>query len=127
MRKIFLVVAITLLFGCKPGADKAIDLAKNEVAASMKDPDSAKFRYVRFIQSGESDDGTVKGFVCGHVNAKNGYGAYAGFSPFIVDISMKEKGLFSKGVEYSIFSKKLFSESTPLDVKYYNETCGQDE
>lgn len=35
----------------------------------MKDPDSAKFRYMRFIEAGNNND-TIGGFVCGNVNAK---------------------------------------------------------
>lgn len=127
VRRIILLVAVFFLFGCKPGADKAISLAQNEVASSMKDPDSAKFRYVRYIASGESEDGTVSGFVCGNINAKNSYGAYAGYSPFIVKISMKAKGLFSKGVDYTIENKLIMSDDTSQNVKYYTDTCGQDE
>jgi hypothetical protein len=84
-----------LLTGCKPGEDKAIQLAKNEMSASMKDPDSAKFRYMRFIKENEKNDGSISGTVCGQVNGKNGFGAYAGFTPFIVKLTMKEKD-FSK-------------------------------
>lgn len=50
--------------------------AQRLVAAQMLDPDSAKFRSVR-----TADDGAV----CGFVNAKNRYGAYAGFTQFAVD------------------------------------------
>lgn len=39
----------------------------------LKDADSAKLKNVR------AKDGTV----CGMVNAKNSYGAYAGFTPFL--------------------------------------------
>lgn len=127
MKKIILLASVFVLFGCKPGADKAIALAQNEIAAAMKDPDSAKFRYLRFIESAENEDGTVTGFVCGHVNAKNSYGAYAGFSPFVIKISMKAKGMFSKGVDYSIESKDIFSEPSKQNAKFYIDTCGQDE
>lgn len=53
---------------------KAVQTA---VANTMKDPLSSQFRGVRGIQR----DGKVT--VCGEVNAKNGYGGYVGFSPFM--------------------------------------------
>ncbi|HHT2967137.1 TPA: hypothetical protein ACTYJU_001225 [Citrobacter koseri] len=118
-------MALIALTGCKPGADKAIELAQKEVSADMKDPESAKFRYMRFIKEGEKD-GLVGGFVCGNVNAKNSYGAYAGYSPFFIAISMKSKGIFSKGVTYTVYDKKVFSEPSEIEMKSYLSTCGQD-
>ncbi|HTF44913.1 MAG TPA: hypothetical protein VK641_13475 [Terriglobales bacterium] len=48
------------------------EVAMRQVRNGMKDPDSAQFRDV--FQREE--------FVCGYVNAKNGFGAYVGFSRF---------------------------------------------
>ncbi|CZV43673.1 hypothetical protein RVN05_12725 [Salmonella enterica subsp. enterica serovar Thompson] len=120
-----LVSCLLVLTGCKPSADKAIELAKNEIASNMKDPDSAKFRYMRFIEAGKNND-TIGGFVCGNVNAKNSYGAYAGFSPFYVAIRMKSKGIFSKGVSYTIDDKKIYSEPNQQEMKSYINVCGED-
>jgi hypothetical protein len=61
--------------------------------------------YVRFVQKDEAAEGAVVGYVCGQVNAKNAFGAYAGFAPFEMELSMKSKGFFSKGVSYSVFNK----------------------
>lgn len=47
-----------------------------KVAEQLKDPASAQFRKIR-LQKGPSGD-----FVCGEVNGKNSYGAYAGYTPF---------------------------------------------
>jgi flagellar basal body-associated protein FliL len=47
--------------------------ATEYIANLLNDPESAKFRNVRFVNSNG---------VCGEVNGKNGYGAYAGFTPF---------------------------------------------
>ncbi|EEE0487573.1 hypothetical protein B1955_004785 [Salmonella enterica subsp. enterica] len=120
-----MVSCLLVLTGCKPSADKAIELAKNEIASNMKDPDSAKFRYMRFIEAGKNND-TIGGFVCGNVNAKNSYGAYAGFSPFYVAIRMKSKGIFSKGVSYTIDDKKIYSEPNQQEMKSYINVCGED-
>lgn len=49
--------------------------AKKLVAAGLRDPGSAQFRDLKKV--GET--------VCGEVNGKNAYGAYAGFKHFIVD------------------------------------------
>jgi hypothetical protein len=53
-------------------------VVKNTVTKGFKDPVSAQFENLKAARSG------VKVTVCGQVNGKNGYGAYAGFSPFIV-------------------------------------------
>lgn len=127
MKKMMVLIALVALTGCKPGADKAIDLVKKEVAADTRDPDSSKFRYVRFIQSDEAPEGEVKGLVCGQVNAKNGFGAYAGFTSFLVEISMKPKSTFSSGVTYTISKKEIYTGiglSKPLD---YEKQCGPDQ
>lgn len=67
-----------LLTGCGTNEltekEKLIADAKQTVAASLKDPESAKFRSL--------DVYVDKKIVCGEINGKNGYGAYAGFSPF---------------------------------------------
>lgn len=127
MKKIMVLLALIVLVGCKPGADKAIELAQKEVAADTRDPDSAKFRYMRFVQQEETKDGEIKGLVCGQVNAKNGFGAYAGFSPFLVEINMVPKDTFSKGVTYSILKKEIYTglgQSKPND---YDKLCGPEE
>lgn len=127
MKKLIMVLALFSLVGCKPGADKAVELGQKEVASMMRDPDSAKFRYVRFVQKDETADDAVIGYVCGQVNAKNAFGAYAGFSPFEMELSMKSKGFFSKGVTYTVLSKQLFSEPEQLDLTEYIKKCGPDQ
>lgn len=127
MRKTMVLLALIGLVGCKPGVDKAIELAQKEVAADTRDPDSAKFRYMRFVQTEETKDGEVKGIVCGQLNAKNGFGAYAGFSPFLVEINMVPKGAFSKGVTYSILRKEIYTGLDRTSPKDYEKLCGPEE
>lgn len=57
--------------------EQAIANAQAAVASLLKDPGSAQFRNVRINAYG---DGKV---ICGEVNAKNSYGGYVGFSPFM--------------------------------------------
>jgi hypothetical protein len=56
----------------------AVD-AQRAVKAELKDSDSAKFRGLKPLKG---KDGRVNGY-CGWVNAKNGYGGYAGESYFL--------------------------------------------
>jgi hypothetical protein len=59
-----------------------------EIRGKLKDPDSAQFRNIRvaFIErrrgSGATSDFDEE-IVCGEVNAKNAFGGYIGFSPFV--------------------------------------------
>ncbi|SXB50456.1 Uncharacterised protein [Klebsiella pneumoniae] len=127
MKRALLLIAIIALAGCKPSADKAIELAKREIAADTRDPDSSKFRYVRFIKKQDTQDGAIAGYVCGQINGKNAFGAYSGFTPFMLEIKMKSKGIFSNSVTYSVYDKQIFTEfgrSTPYS---YSSICGTDE
>lgn len=64
-------------FILKHGNEKMIGAALDSVKRSLKDPDSAKFDGVRMVKY---QSGNV---VCGSVNAKNSYGGYTGFKPFV--------------------------------------------
>lgn len=123
MKKILLALVIPLvLAGCKPGEEKAISLAKSEVAANLKDPASAQFRNVKVSKMTDAGDGRVFAIVCGEINGKNGFGAYAGFHPFFVELKMKSKGMFSKGVDYTLGEHFLSSRETPPPPAY-TERC----
>ncbi|HCM9689223.1 hypothetical protein ABKT27_00300 [Enterobacter hormaechei] len=123
MKKILLALAIPLvLAGCKPGEEKAISLAKSEVAANLKDPASAQFRNVEVSKMTDAEDGRVVAVVCGEINGKNGFGAYAGFHPFFVELNMKSKGIFSKGVDYTLGEHFLSSKDMPPPPAY-TERC----
>ncbi|HIC9076974.1 TPA: hypothetical protein ACW7Y6_001473 [Klebsiella aerogenes] len=123
MKKLLLTLVIPLvLAGCKPGEEKAITLAKSEVAANLKDPASAQFRNVKVSKMTDAEDGHVIAVVCGEINGKNGFGAYAGFHPFFVELNMKSKGIFSKGVDYTLGEHFLSSrDTTPPPA--YAERC----
>lgn len=127
MKRLLILLAVFALSGCKPSAEKAIELAKNEIAADMKDPDSAKFRYLRFVDQKETAEGDVVGMICGQVNAKNAFGAYVGFHPFIIEISMKSKGIFSKSVIYKTPLKLIFREGDIHLYESFKTKCGPDQ
>ena len=61
-------------------SDKAlIAKARKQVAAMMKDPDSATFRT---LHVGKHEGAR---YVCGEINAKNSMGGYVGFMKFLSD------------------------------------------
>lgn len=123
MKKILLALVIPLILsGCKPGEEKAISLAKSEVAANLLDPSSAQFRKVKVAKMMDADEGRVFAIVCGEINGKNGFGAYAGFHPFFVELNMKSKGFFSKGVDYTLGDHFLSTSDTPTPPAY-TERC----
>jgi hypothetical protein len=68
--RLLIILAAVALAGCEPGVDVK---AKRVVSSKLKDPDSAKFRDLRDVGSA----------ICGEVNGRNGYGAYAGYHPFV--------------------------------------------
>lgn len=83
------ILGLTLLAACAPGEQMlatpvTLDitettLAEQAITSRLRDPTSAQFREV----TGYSlPDGSR--IICGEVNARNGFGGYAGFSPFYV-------------------------------------------
>jgi len=112
---VVLFFSCLLLTACKPSQEKAIDLAKTEISHDLKDPASTQFRDISTKKVGEKEDGSVVMLICGEVNSKNSFGAYSGFSQFVVALTMKSKGLFSSGVEYTVEGKTI--DGTPIQSK----------
>jgi len=73
------IVLAAIFFSSFPSfaKDDFVENAKKVVADRMKDPESVKFRNLKTIK----DDGLR--LLCGDVNAKNSYGAYIGYAPFV--------------------------------------------
>lgn len=68
--------------GCDTGpaeSEKLIALAKADVAKEFKDPDSVNFRNMQ-VEKNPPTNGVI--YVCGEINAKNGFGAYVGYERF---------------------------------------------
>lgn len=55
------------------------------IAKGLKDPDSARFQWLRFPKAPRGDSVTW----CGMVNAKNSYGGYTGSKPFMALVLVK--------------------------------------
>lgn len=64
------------VYGPEKVKEKVLEAVRNR----LKDPASAQFRDVRLV---EFSFGQV---VCGEVNAKNAFGGYVGFTPFVSDV-----------------------------------------
>jgi len=123
VKKILLALAIPLfLSACKPDEEKAISLAQYEMSANLLDPASAQFRKMKVAKMTDAADGNVIAVVCGEVNGKNSFGAYAGFHPFYAELNMKSKGMFSKGVNYTLTDHFLSARDTPPPPAY-TERC----
>lgn len=73
------LIGLATAESCAAGVD---DLAMEAVRSKLRDPDTAKFEGVVATPNG----------VCGRVNAKNGYGGYAGAIPFSVKLSDGKPG-----------------------------------
>lgn len=59
---------------------RLLESVKIRTAEKLKDPESARFRNLRIVD--------YKGgkLICGEVNAKNSYGGYVGFAPFLATL-----------------------------------------
>ncbi|ELZ1652424.1 hypothetical protein STT07_003653 [Cronobacter sakazakii] len=129
-KKIFIAAAsISMAFmisGCQPSDSKAISLGQKEITYAMKDPTSVIFRNDKFVGRKEHDDGKVTGYVCGEVNAKNAFGAYAGFSSYVVELEMRPKDYSPIGVNYKVIMMSI-APSEPHELQrykqYYREIC----
>jgi len=63
----------------RPATAKEIALIRSSFDNKLKDADSAKFKDVLvYVKPGPEPVHSL----CGQVNSKNSYGAYAGYSPF---------------------------------------------
>lgn len=72
-----MVGLLLLLVSCKSDSDYLADAAEDAVRAELREPESAQFEAVHTYPS--------RNIVCGFVNARNGFGGYAGRSPFVYD------------------------------------------
>lgn len=73
----------------------------------LKDPASANFEDVHTYPGASADDR----WVCGSVNAKNGFGDYTGFKPFVAHVTVADRnppdsGLSARTATY--FEQTMF-------------------
>lgn len=100
---LLVLLALSSLAAASPEDDRAFEAAKKAAAYNMKDPASAQFRNMRY-------GGHNKIVVCGEINAKNGFGAYAGFTPFMYDPGRSNVTIYTAG------SKEAVSQAIMLNM-----------
>ena len=79
LRRLALSLPFVVLSSC---GDPFASTVETAVAHELKDPESAQFRDVDYYPDAK--------LACGDVNAKNSYGAKAGYSGFIYDSGIVE-------------------------------------
>lgn len=84
IRLLLPLLAASVVVGCGSPDQKAIWTAEKNVAARMKDPDSAKFSAQFLIRSPVDKNGFQQIAVCGVVDGKNSFGALTGGTRFVV-------------------------------------------
>lgn len=97
-------MAITPAAAQKSSSAKFVNDAKKVVADAFRDPDSVRFRDMGIYQKYNSE---LK-YICGEVNAKNGYGAYVGYKSF-----------YATARDATV----IMDEENRLDWIYYRENC----
>lgn len=115
MKNIITAMATLVVLAFFSSVSMAAELTAKEkttivkaVKDQLKDPDSAKFKWVKL-----ADRINPKHFVdsyCGLVNAKNSYGGYTGFEPFEVMAARSENGKFV------VISVSVSSSDLPTDA-----------
>lgn len=108
MRTVLVLLVAVSLASCSSKEQSKADELKLAVASTMKDPESVQYRNLKM-------GNVLNGTLCGEVNAKNSFGAYAGFEKFSLNNpqslfleSRLQKNVDSFGdVSDSIFVKAL--------------------
>ncbi|MGV1754871.1 hypothetical protein [Agrobacterium sp. CG674] len=77
--------------------DAITDKMMEATVGSFKDPTSVQFMKLSHptLPSGDAR----KGVVCGMVNAKNGFGGYNGFTPFVYNASDQSFAIYNDRIE----------------------------
>lgn len=133
MKKVMLAcLAVLVLAGCNESDNKVISYGQSEISQNLKDPNSGIFRNSFFNKDERMPDDGVSGYVCGEVNAKNAFGAYAGFTPFYIHVTVKTRWLFpALGVLRGSSNPAIISEAGDPEahlyaLKLYASKCGKE-
>jgi len=119
------VVAATLLSGCDVDEKTALDKGKEMVASVLRDPQSANFKDVRFVEKSKSEDAR-DGTLCGYVNAKNSFGGFTGMKRFVAGFRYSTKGSFTLGnvaLEEGSNAREDQYGVTPFQSFYWRPLC----
>lgn len=78
------LVVLIVIAACNDKSQEAQVLAQSEIKSLLKDPSSAEFKSLTVNRIEQKDNHASMVHVCGLVNAKNSFGAFTGFSNFVV-------------------------------------------
>jgi len=120
------VLMCAIVSSCGTPDDQARYSAQNSVAARLKDPDSAKFGASFVVREpGAPKNGLETNAVCGIVNAKNSFGAYAGASRYVALQMRGRQTLDTIYVWIEGFDRHPFiaSKATAFEVSAWNKYC----
>ena len=93
--------------------------ARESVKESLKDPASAQFSNLRVYKGEKAGDKVV----CGRVNARNSYGGYAGFAPFIVRVFYDGKDALGVARIGALDEEARAAENELLDMLSVSGEC----
>lgn len=115
MKVLYLAMIFMLLSGCDNASKRAEKYAESVIGSSLKDPYTAKYSSfsTHIISQGKGYPDMVH--VCGLVNAKNNFGAYAGNSRFVVS--------FLDGDKQELIYKTLEEPNSNAPTAYWNKHC----
>jgi hypothetical protein len=131
MKKLLIAVLALGLVGCNESDEKVIAYGQNEISQNLKDPTSPLFREVFFHKDEKMPDNGVSGYVCGQLNAKNSFGAYIGYSPFYIHVTVKTRwflpalGVLRGSSDPGILSASDKPEERIVALESYISKCGK--
>jgi hypothetical protein len=98
------------------GVRAAATAARYEITKDLADPESARFRNVRAFQTQAGGDI----FFCGEINAKNQFGAYTGYRPFVAGGGLGEiAGLSDEPLLAELQTKMVVNACTASPAQSY--------
>lgn len=128
--KVLTLIAVGALAGCGSPDQKAIWTAEKNVAARMKDPDSAKFHSQFLIRLPVDKNGFQTIYVCGIVDGKNSFGAFTGGTRFVVAQSEGRNTFTTTDVQIEDSDRRATVDSadkpqkeTIFEAVYWNKQC----
>ncbi|MBH0112708.1 hypothetical protein I5E68_07055 [Novosphingobium sp. YJ-S2-02] len=101
MRLFLMVFGLLTLASCTSKEQRAADVLKADVANKMKDPESSRFSKLKFHLS----------MLCGEVNAKNSFGAYAGAEPFTASSVSAQLRSEAEAIDANLAGAKIADKS----------------
>jgi hypothetical protein len=84
--------------------------AQNMIKEMLKDPESARFRRIYGAQGN-----VEKIAICGEVNAKNSYGGYTGYKPFMVFEDGDQGFIWDSNADGYSFDNMMIEEICPAE------------